>query len=399
MRIVLITDQYHPMVGGVPVVTHRLAADLVARGHQVWVVAPGDGLHDAYYSEGGVTVVRWASLAWPAYEGQRLALAPAVRLFRLLKQIKPSVAHIHSPGALGVVAPLVARTLHIPVVATNHFMPMNMSRSFAGAGVLGRGFSWLIYVYLRGVYSVCDYVTFPTATSLKLVLKHGLDTPGEVVSNGVDLDRFHPGPRDERLRETFGLPSDRPLALTVSRLMREKRVHVLLEALARVRAPVHLVVAGSGPDARALQALARQLGVSQRVTFLGFVPDDQLALLYRLADMFVIASVAELQSLATMEAMACGLPTIAADAGALPELVADGENGYLFAADESDQLALVMEALLRQPERWRDMGRASVRMVARHDSRAVAEHWETIYRRVGMSAVARRPAGALAPDD
>lgn len=399
MRIVLISDQYPPMVGGAPVVTQRLASDLAMRGHQVWVVAPSEGLHDTCYREGDVIIVRWASLPWPPYKGLRLALAPALGLYRLFKQITPTVVHVHSPIVLGVLAPLVARALHIPVVATNHYMPINLSHSFEDIGILDRGFSRLVYGYMRQVYNACDYVTVPTTTALNLLLKHGLRTPGEVVSNGVDLGRFHPGRRDERLREALGLPSDRPLALTVSRLMREKRVHVLLEALARVRAPVHLAIAGSGPDARALQALACQLGVGQQVTFLGFVPDDQLACLYRLADMFVIASVAELQSLATMEAMASGLPTIAADAGALPELVADGENGYLFTADESDQLALVMEQLLRQPERWRDMGRASVRMVARHDSRDVTEQWESIYRRVGVSAIARRSAGALAPDD
>jgi glycosyltransferase involved in cell wall biosynthesis len=379
MHIVIVTDQYLPMVGGVAVTTQRLSTHLAARGHRVWVVAPSESWRNQQHLEAQVTIYRFSSFEWPAYEGQRIALLPFIGLIRLFKSIKPDVIHIHSPLVLGTLAQRVAHRLHIPVIATNHFMPINLSRSLTGDGLLGRGFTRCVYRCLIALYQQCEYVTAPTSTAFKLLVEHGLRTAGEPVSNGIDLNLFCPGPRDETLRQALHLPTDRPLALTLTRLMSEKRVHVLLEAMTQVQGPIHLAIAGTGPDAKPLQALASRLGLSQQVTFLGFVPHEQLVPLYRLADFFVMPSVAELQSLATLEAMACGLPVVAADAGALPELVQPGVNGYLFEPDKSNQLARTLTHLLREPQRWQAMGQQSVRIASQHDCNRVIDQWEAIY--------------------
>ncbi|HEU5370105.1 MAG TPA: glycosyltransferase [Ktedonobacterales bacterium] len=383
------------MVGGVATVTRRLARHLAARDHQVWVVAPSEDRRSYQNVEGHVYLYRFSSFEWPFYEGQRVALLPFLGLWRLFKAMQPDVVHIHSPQVLGVLARLAAHALDIPVVATNHFMPINLSRSLASDGAVGRRFSSLVYRYLVGFYQRCEYVTAPTETAYGLLLAHGLRTAGEAVSNGIDLARFRPGPRDERVRQALGLPVDRPLALAVTRLMNEKRVHVLLEALAQTREPVHLAIAGTGPEARSLQALASQLGISQRVTFLGFVLDEQLVALYRLADCFVMPSTAELQSLATLEAMACGLPVIAANAGALPELVQPERNGYLFQPDQSDQFAICLDMLLRQPQRWQALGQQSLRIAAQHDYQRIVERWEAIYQGLQPLVSIRRRGSCL----
>jgi glycosyltransferase involved in cell wall biosynthesis len=371
------------MVGGVATVTRQLSARLAERGHQVAVVAPSEGWHNTQSLEETIPIYRFSSFEWPAYEGQRIAFLPFLALRRLFKEIQPDVVHIHSPLVLGTLARVVAQRLRIPVIATNHFMPINLSRSLAGKGAVGRAYSRAVYRYLVGFYQRCDYVTAPTTTALTLLVEHGLRTPGEALSNGIDLTRFQRVPRDEPLRQALGLPADRPLALILTRLMEEKRVHILLHAMQLVQEPVHLAVAGTGPDARALQTLAQQLGIGGRVTFLGFVPDERLVALYGLADFFVMPSVAELQSLATLEAMACGLPVIAADAGALPELVKPEKNGYLFQADQSNQLAQGLDTLLRQPQQWQAMGKQGLEIAVQHDYRQVVERWEAIYRARG----------------
>ena len=380
MHIVIVTDQFPPMVGGVATVTHQLSVRLAERGHHVSVVAPSEGWHSEQRLEQQIPLYRFSSFEWPAYEGQRIAFLPFLALRRLFKSIQPDVVHIHSPLVLGTLARMVAHALHIPVIATNHFMPINMSRSLSTDSAVGRTYSKVIYRYLVGFYQRCDYVTAPTATAFELLQEQGLRTPGEAISNGIDLGHFRPGPRDEGVRQALGLPADKPLALILTRLMEEKRVHILLQAMKQVQEPVHLAVAGTGPDARALHRLAYQLDISQQVTFLGFVPDEQLVALYCLAGFFVMPSVAELQSLATLEAMACGLPVIAADAGALPELVKPEQNGYLFQPDKSDQLALNLDRLLRQPQQWHAMGQQSLEMAAKHDYQHVVERWEAIYR-------------------
>ena len=148
------------------------------------------------------------------------------------------------------------------------------------------------------------------------------------MSNGVDLDVYSPGAADESLRRRYALPAGRPLILSVGRLSPEKRADVLIEAVATQDvADTVLALAGSGPDEGRLRELAARRGVSERVRFLGFIPGTDLPGLYRLADVFAIASEAELQSLVTMEAMASGLPVVAVNAGALGELVhAGGER-------------------------------------------------------------------------
>jgi glycosyltransferase involved in cell wall biosynthesis len=290
--------------------------------------------------------------------------------------------------------------MHIPVVATNHYMPINMSPSLSTDPLLGKSFEALAYSYLVSFYNRCDSVTAPTQTALGLLKHHGLRVESRAISNGIDLTQFFPASRDESLRRRFGLPADRPLLLYLGRLSDEKRVHVLLDAMAQLQAPAHLAIGGTGPAATELEAHADALGIRSRVTFLGRVADDDLVATYRLADGFVMPSVAELQSVATLEAMAVGLPVVAADAGALPELVRDGENGYRFTPDDSLALSQRLATLVSDKTLRDRMGEESLRLVARHDRRAVLDEWQSLYADLAARAKAatheriRRSLGA-----
>ena len=249
------------------------------------------------------------SVPWPWYEGQRLGLLPRARAGELISAFEPDVVHLHSPLTLGAAARTAARRRHVPVVYTNHYLPLNVwpaaarARPRAGGATASRARDAAFYAYVTGFANRCDLVTAPTATALRLLREHGLRAPSEAVSNGVDLDRFSPGPggREEAgaLRSKYALPAGRPLVLSVGRLSPEKRADVLIAAIARLPracdagagtpSPV-LVLAGTGPDEGRLRSLARHYGVADRVRFPGFVADDDLPGLYRLADVFAIAS-------------------------------------------------------------------------------------------------------------
>src|SRR5437763_16699916 len=321
MRIMIVTDQYPPMVGGVPKVTHGLAHDFADRGHHVAVVAPSYGAHDVHRVQDSVHIYRFSSFEWPAYEDLRIPFLPILPFRRLLKQVDPDIIHIHSPVVLGNIAQLLAGGLRKPVIATNHYLPINMSRSLTADPFLGKHFSNITYTYLVNFCNRCEYVTAPTQPALNLLYQHGLHAPAQAISNGIDLEKFSPGPPDPTIRQRFNLPEDRPLALHVNRLSEEKRIDVLLEAIARMKVHGHVALVGSGPAEAELRAQAERLNLGDRVSFLGFVKDADLLALRRSAELFVIPSEAELQSLATMEALACGLPVIAANSYALPELV------------------------------------------------------------------------------
>jgi glycosyltransferase involved in cell wall biosynthesis len=390
MRIMIVTDQYPPMVGGVPVVTHNLAVGLAARGHQVWVVAPSQGSRDVHRIEEGVHVSRFTSFEWPTYRDLRIPFLPFLPVGRLLKQANPEVIHIHSPVVLGNIAQLLAGGLRKPVIATNHYLPINISRTLASDQLIGKHFDNLSYGYLIHFCNRCEYVTTPTKTALKLLYEHGLRTPAGVISNGIDLKKFRPGPPDEEVRQRYHLPADRPLLLHVNRLSEEKRVNVLLDAIARLESEAFLVLAGSGPAEAELRDQAARLRIEERVAFLGFVAESDLLAIRRMADLFVIPSEADLQSLATMEAMACGLPVIAANAYALPELVHHGENGLLFEPGQSTELARAIDSLLAEPERRKRMGQKSLEIIAQHDHERVLDQWEALYQRLATEFATAR---------
>lgn len=387
MRIMIVTDQYPPMIGGVPTVTQGLAVDFANRGDQVWVVAPSYGQRDVHRLEHKVHVYRFSSFEWPTYEELRIPFLPILPFRRLLKKVDPDIIHIHSPVVLGNIAQIVAGSLRKPVVVTNHYLPINMSRSLSLDPLFGKTFITVSYSYLVHFCNRSEYVTAPTMTALNLLYEHGLRAPAQAISNGVDLKKFSPGDRDKRLRQQFKLPQDRPLILSVNRLSLEKRIDVLIDAVAKMTRDAHIAIASTGPAEAGLRAKVEELNLKDKVSFLGLIHNTDLAPLYRLADAFAIPSEAELQSLTTMEAMACGLPVVAANAYALPELVHHEINGFLFQRGNSDEMAQYLDTLVSDAALRKQMGAKSLEIIARHDRTLVLDQWEALYRRLSNEFV------------
>jgi glycosyltransferase involved in cell wall biosynthesis len=384
MRIMIVTDQYPPMVGGVPTTTHGLGVDFVGRGHQVWVVAPSYSPRDTRRLEQGVRVYRFSSFEWPTYKELRIPFLPFVPIRNLLKKSDPDIIHIHSPIVLGNIAQILAGGLRKPVVATNHYLPINMARSLSTDPLLSKPFNDVTYSYLVNFCNRCEYVTSPTKTALNLLYEHGLHAPAKAISNGIDLHKYTSGPGNPEVLRRFGLPTDLPIIIHVNRLSEEKRINVLLDAVPKLEVPAHIALAGSGPMAAELREQAERLHIMDRVSFLGFVPDEELLALRRSAAIFAIPSEADLQSISTLEAMACGLPVVAANAYALPELAHHEENGFVFQPGDSAELAHYLNMLLGDQELRMRMGQESLKIVAAHDRSKVLDEWEELYRRLAI---------------
>ena len=387
MRIMIVTDQYPPMVGGVPKVTHGLATDFANRGHYVAVVAPSYGARDVHRVQDAVHIYRFSSFEWPTYEELRIPFLPILPFRRLLKQVDPDIIHIHSPVVLGNIAQIVAGGLRKPVIATNHYLPINMSRSLSSDPFFGKSFMNVSYTYLVHFCNRCEYVTAPTTTALNLLYEHGLRAPARAISNGIDLTRYTPGLPDDALRVRFRLPSDRPMILSANRLSQEKRIDVLVDAAAKMQENAHIAITSTGPAEEELRAQVDALHLQEKVSFLGFVSEEELIRLYHLADIFAIPSEADLQSLATMEAIACGLPVVAADAYALPELVHHEENGFLFPPGKSDEMANYLDILARDISLRKQMAAKGQEIVAQHDRLRVLDEWESLYSRLASEFV------------
>jgi len=220
-----------------------------------------------------------------------------------------------------------------------------------------------------------------------------------VIPNGIDPADLHPVADLAELRARFATLEER-LVLLVGRLVYEKGFQLALDALPQVirrAGRVRFLIAGSGTHEAELRQQARRLGLMRHGTFMGWIGDDVLHSLYRIADLCVVPSIYEPFGLVALEAMASGCPCIVADTGGLREVVPDNDAGLRFCSRDPRALARMMQRVLTDDAlRDRLVAEASLR-VLRFDWADVAEQTAAVYAALGAGAsgtsgVARRPA-------
>ena len=199
-----------------------------------------------------------------------------------------------------------------------------------------------------------------------------------VVPSGVDLSHFSP---ESRNPEEMGLPGNRLLVGTVLRLVPVKGIFDLLEAFQIVqgsRPDAFLAIAGDGPLRQELIDRAHQLGLAEHVRFLGHV--DPVGPFLQTLDLFVLPSHNEGMGRAVVEAMACQLPVVATRIGGLPDLVQEGENGFLVSPRNPQELASGIVQALADPEQRQRMGRAALQRAQLFSGEVMFDRLEAIYR-------------------
>ena len=190
-----------------------------------------------------------------------------------------------------------------------------------------------------------------------------------VIPNGVDVQRFQPGPADPKLRAEFGLDASNPVAGIVAALRPEKNHEQFLRAAAKVRAELpaaRFLIVGDGETRPALEQLCQELGLTDAVIFAGTRSD--VPELLSLMDVVVLTSHMEANPVTILEAMACGKPCVAPQVGSIPETIVEGETGFLTTPGSNDETAARLLDILRSPERAAAMGQAARRRVVDHYS-------------------------------
>ncbi len=379
LRILIGADTFSPDVNGSARFAEHLASGLASRGHDVHVVAPSAklpvGTHVEEFDGQKVTVHRLYSWRWYPHDWLTFALPWRIKQnsARIIDEVKPDVVHFQSHIIVGRGVSTEAQKRGIRIVGTNHVMPENM---LAFTGIPKFLQNWAIglaWAAARRSFIRADAVTAPTRRAADYFEKATGIHDIYAISCGINADRYVPDftPRTENR------------ILFVGRVAGEKHLDVLLKAVRMLPADldVTLDIVGGGDQLRNLQNQANQLGIGDRVNFTGYVTEEEKTRLYTRASVFAMPSIAELQSIATMEAMASGLPVVAADAMALPHLVHDGENGYLFTPGSAEDLAAKLEKVLRLPPVEFDaMKTESLSIVAAHDITRTLNTFEHLYR-------------------
>ncbi|MFB9309991.1 glycosyltransferase involved in cell wall biosynthesis [Agromyces hippuratus] len=379
LTVLIGADTFAPDVNGAARFAERLAAGLAERGHDVHVMAPaGNRKHGTWKEvhEGQeITAHRLLSWRWYPHDWLRFALPWRIRQnsARVIDQVKPDVVHFQSHIITGRGLSIEAQKRGIRIVGTNHFMPENMLEFTLLPAAWQEWAVGLAWKAARRTFGRAEAVTTPTRKAAQFLEKHTGLVGVHAISCGIDAHKYSPSwePRTENR------------ILFVGRVTGEKQIDVLLRALTllpkELDAKVEIV--GGGDQKKHLEHLAVELGIADRVTFTGYVTDDQLREAYHRASVLAMPSIAELQSIVTMEAMASALPVVAANAMALPHLVHDGENGYLFEPSNAEDLAAKLRVVLEaSPAEYRTLKEGSIRLIAAHDIQRTISTFESLYR-------------------
>lgn len=391
MNIVVTTETYLPFIAGVSTSTDNIARFMAKKGHRVTVVAPKPVLKHPVLPEKNMTITHTPSFPDPFFSGKSFSPIPMPystvkhifdgKVFTDVQTIQPvDVVHIQEPGAVGITALFVAKQRHIPIIGALHFTPEQIFRILFFPKI--PLFIALVKQYIRWFYNQCDGIMVPTETFAGFLRRSGVVKPILVVSNGVDTHDFIPTKDCLAKRDIYKLPKDKILFFFLGRLDFDKHADTIIRALAKTNANVHLVIAGEGKEEQNFRTLAKTLGVAERITWLGYLDHNQMKDVYQSVDCFVLMSPYEVQSIVTLQAIACGLPILACKEGALPELCHDGVNGFTIATDDDGTLAQNMNIIASDKVLRSAFGKESRKISLLHDRNTALSRLEEFYKKI-----------------
>jgi glycosyltransferase involved in cell wall biosynthesis len=360
LRVALFSGNYNYVRDGANQALNRLVGYLLRQGVQVRVYSP-TVKNPAFPATGDLVSV--PSIAIPGREEYRLPIALPARVKRDLAEFNPNVVHVSSPDIVGHRAVTWARKNKIAAVASVHT----------------RFETYLAYYHLqflepdvrailRRFYSRCEVVMAPAESTAAILRAQRMNRDIAIWARGIDRDQFKPARRDMEWRRSHGIGDDEMVVAYLGRIVMEKGLDVFSDAIhafAAHKVPHRVLVIGEGP-ARAW--FEEQL---PDAIFVGQQTGDDLARALASSDVLLNPSITEAFGNVTLEAMACALPVVAADASGATNLVRNGITGMLADPDELEEFADALEAYARDPELRRRHGEAGL---------AVAEtmDWDSI---------------------
>jgi len=369
MRIAICSDQYLPLLSGLVDSIDTLSRELRGRGHSVRIYAPT--LPGAQEDE---HVFRFPSWTLPG-SGDSMIVALPLGALEDMRRFKPDVIHTHLAGVTGLFALYASRRISIPLIGTDHTLPADYLHY---AKLDFPPFPYLVRKFSAWYYNRCAFVTTPGGSVLQELHDYGMTRPSRVVSNPLPTQLFRPLERRSELKKRLGI-GERAI-LVFGRIAKEKNLDFAVDVFARMSGETELVFVGDGPYRGELEKKIREQGFQSRARFLGVLRGESLVEAVNACDVCLITSTSETQSLTTIQALACGLPAIAANAGGLAEYVRHGEAGYLVEPDDGETFAKRLTELLNEPDTRARMGQRARESVQRLSPERIAAEFEEVYR-------------------
>lgn len=362
MRIALMTNNYKPIMGGVPISIERLAKGLREMGHQVTIFAP---TYSGYAQPDEEGVFRYAVFLKHFIGGIVLPNPYDRRIEEEFVKNTYDIIHVHHPMLIGRMAVYLSRKYNIPLTFTYHTRYEQYAKCYTkGLVRLGK----VMPLYLHTFLKHCNYVFAPTAGMREYLVDTCGMSPEKtgILPTGIEKENFEVGSEEVDLLRKSVYAERIPLLLTVSRMAQEKNVEFLLESLALMKEyykkPFRMLMVGDGPDREALEKKCAKLGLADYVTFTGAVPNERIAPYFKAADLFLFASKTETQGIVILEAFAGKTPVIAVRASGVEDLVEDGRNGFLTIEDPhvyAAQLTAVLQGAYDRQALEKNAGRTA----------------------------------------
>jgi len=377
MKILLVTDAYSHLTNGVAVVVATLKDAYRIKGHDVRILTMSGDRHSHRDGE----VYYMGSFAVPLYPDVRMSLIHRHPYLKELKNWKPDIVHIHTEASSARMARSIAKATGAPVVMTWHTDYAKFAfRKHSSLGII----KFTAKVMMSAVSRGARIITVPSHKAKSILESYSVNRPSTVIPNGIILRRYKRElkPNDRaQLMEKYNLTEDNKIMVIVSRLSSEKNLSELIEFFPKVLEQIpelRMVIAGIGPDEKHLQSLTEKLGLSDKITFVGFIPPEQTYRIYKLGDVFLSASTFEMHSMTYLEAMACGLPLICRDDPCLQDVLYDGVNGYRYSTEEEFVEKAV--TILRDDELRKSMAKASLEHADDFSEDAFADRMLALYK-------------------
>jgi glycosyltransferase involved in cell wall biosynthesis len=381
LNIAIICDPISDNKAGVIVSTVRFSESLRSRGHNVIFIASKLPKGPSFDYFDGFKVYRFFSILVPKSEGQwRLGFPTFSDLKNIFINEKIDVVHIILPTPASAISARVANSLGIGMVAHSHSQPENIFlhlRNFLRWNFLNIAYNR----YISWIYKKAGVVIYPSEFARKHLEKLNKNIRGVVISNGVNMDVFKKTDPKAFIKK-FQISRETVNVLFVGRLHPEKSVDTLIKSMShliRKKIKVHLYIVGGGHLENKLKKLTNRLKLDQHISFLGKISDEDLILAYNACDVFVLPSLAELEGMVVLEAMACGMPIIIANAEQSASVYFVSDNGFLFEPRNVRDLAKKIEILATDKKVREDMGKASLEKSRQYDMNQSVSKLEEVY--------------------